>query len=306
MSGFALEPVGLYGLEQINNTRLGPTAKPKKKIDPANIRGVIIRIPRSDYDNLVKQIESVLDPLGHRGHWVAGSAGSWHPTHRYYKMGSIKSTAGDIDVHIESKAIAKNLGLPASADDTDIRNSFAEYLKKYFESVTQSGEQVHIGIPTGNNVYVSELNREVPAYYQVDFPTTEYAATTVKHHEHEYAGDYKWDGQDQQLAISSLVNSIPGLPEKSHLYYGMGGALKHRGTGEVQERDIDKIAKIIFNDPNANQDWLSTVNRILDKIPNGINNPRLAQFKNDMVKKYPNRVLEGTTTWFRNMMNILS
>lgn len=306
MSGFALEPAGLYGPEEINDVRLGPTAKPKKKIDPANVKGIIVRIPRSDYQNLVKQIEPVLDALGHKGHWQSGSAGSWHPSHRYYDMGSIKTTAGDIDVHIESKAIAPKLGLAADAADPEVRNAFAAYLKKHFESVTQTGEQVHVGIPAGYDVEVPALGTSLPAYYQVDFPTTEHAATTVRHHEHEYAKDYKWDGQDQQLALASLVNSLPNSPEKTHVYYGMGGALKHRGTGEVQERDIDKIAQRIFNNPAANEDWLATVDRILEKLPGGINNPRLAQFKGDMQKKYPDRALEeGTNVWFRTMMNIL-
>lgn len=301
MSGYALEPAGLYGLDEINATRLGPEAKPKKRIHVENIKGIIIRIPRAAYEGIVKTVQPVLDKLGHQGHWTSGSAGSWHEKHPYYKLGSVKTSAGDIDIHIESKAIAPKLGLdPASSDDSAIRVEFAKYLNKHFEFVTQTGEQVHVGIPAGYDVDVPELGKSIPAFYQVDFPTTEHAATTVKHHEHEYAKDYDWDGQDQQFAIASLVNSLPDAEEKTYLYYGMGGALKHRGTGEVQERDINRIAQRIFNNPQANQDWLATVDRILQHIPNGIDNPRLAQFKGDMMKKYPERFLkEGSADWFR-------
>ena len=300
MSGFALEPAGLYGIDELTDARLGPTAKPKKKIDPANVRGVIVRIPRAEYDGIVGQVQPVLDQLGTKGHWTSGSAGSWHPNHPYYKMGSVKTTAGDIDIHISSKEIAPKLGLQPHADDSAIRVALAHYLKQSFEAVTQTGEQVHLGIPAGQDVEVPALGTSIPAYYQVDFPTTEHAGTTVKHHEHDYAKDYQWDGQDQQFALASLANSIPNHLEKTFLYYGMGGSLKNRANGEVVERDIHKIAQQLFANPQANQDWLATVDRILQHIPQGMDNPRLAQFKGDMQKKYPERFLkEGTADWFR-------
>lgn len=306
MSGFALEPAGLYGLEEINATRLGPTATPKKKIDPSNIKGIIVRIPKESYDSLVQQVQPVLDQLGTTGHWTSGSAGSWHPSHPYYNMGSVKTTAGDIDIHISSKEIAPKLGLGPEADDKQIRVAFAQYLKQHFDSITQTGEQVHLGIPAGYNVDVPTLGTQLPAYFQIDFPTTEHAATTVRHHEHDYAADYEWDGQDQQFALASLANSIPDHLEKSFLYYGMGGSLKNRANGEVVERDIHKIAQRLFADPAANQDWLATVDRILQHIPDGIDNPRLAQFKADMQKKYPDRMIkEGTVDWFRKMLNAI-
>jgi len=300
MSGFALEPAGLYGLEELNPERLGPNAKPKKKIDPDNVKGIIVRIPRAEYEGVVNQVQPVLDALGTKGHWTSGSAGSWHPSHPYYKAGSVKTTAGDIDIHISSKEIAPHLGLDATADDGQIRVALANYLKQTFDSVTQTGEQVHLGIPTEHEIDVPILGKKLPAYYQVDFPTTEHAATTVKHHEHDYEKDYDWDGQDQQFALASLANSVPDHLEKTFLYYGMGGSLKNRANGEVVERDIHKIAQRLFNNPQANQDWLATVDRILAHIPQGIDNPRLAQFKGDMMKKYPERFLkEGTADWFR-------
>ena len=302
MSGYALEPAGLYGIEELNDSRLGPTAKPKKKINPENVRGIIVRIPREKYDSIVKQVQPVLDDLGTKGHWTSGSAGSWHPSHPYYKMGSVKTTAGDIDIHISSKEIAPKLGLDDSADDGQIRVALANYLKQHFDAVTQTGEQVHLGIPSGDEVEVPALGTSLPTYYQVDFPTTEHAATTVKHHEHDYAKDYEWDGQDQQFALASLANSVPDHLERTFLYYGMGGSLKNRANGEVIERDIHKIAQRLFNNPQANQDWLATVDRILQHIPNGIDNPRLAQFKGDMMKKYPDRFLkEGSADWFRHI-----
>jgi hypothetical protein len=131
MSGFALEPAGLYGIDQLTTERLGSSAKPKKQIKPENVRGVIVRIPRGHYEAIVKQVQPVLDALGTKGHWTSGSAGSWHKSHPYYKMGSVKTTAGDIDIHISSKEIAPKLGLNASADDGEIRMALAQYLKKF-------------------------------------------------------------------------------------------------------------------------------------------------------------------------------
>lgn len=299
MSGYALEPAGIYGQEEIQK-RINLPAGNKKLINPDAVKGVIVRVTKEAYPSIVEKIQPILDQLGHAGHWTTGSAGSWHPKHPWYQLGSVKTSAGDIDVHVNADAIRQKLGQPKGADEKAIRSAFAEYLKKTFPAVTQTGEQVHVAFASGQNVMVPELGREVHAYYQIDFPTTMHADTTYKHHEHEYAKDYKWDGQDQQFAMASLANSIPGHPDKTHLYYGMGGALKHRATGDVQERDINAVAKRLFNDPNASQEWLATVDRILSHLPGGLDNPRLAQFKGDMQKKYPDRFLkEGTTDWFK-------
>lgn len=302
MSGYALEPAGIYGIKEITKDRIALPEKNKKKLYPEKVQGVIVRIPREAYENIVATISPILSALGTEGHWTTGSAGSWNPKHPWFKLGSVKKDAGDIDVHVSAEAIRQKLKQPAGSDEKTIRAAFAEYLKGQFENVTQTGEQVHVAYPAGYNMYVEVLGKELPAYYQIDFPTTSHAETTYRHHEHEYAQEYKWDGQDQQMAMSSLVNSMPGQPEKTHLYYGMGGALKHRGTGEVQERDIDAIAKRIFNDKNASQEWLATVDRILSHLQGGINNPRLAQFRADMQKKYPERfVAEGTADWFKSI-----
>jgi hypothetical protein len=300
MSGYALEPVGLYGIEEFGKPERNDPAKPKKQINPDNVQGVVIRVTKNVYPHLVGHIQPILQSLGHEGHWTSGSAGSWHPKHPYAKLGSIKMDTGDIDVHIPSQEIRQGLGVPAGADDAAIRVALRKYMETKFDYVWATGEQVHVGYPAGHDVEVPALGRALPAFYQVDFPTTEHAATTVRHHEHEYAQEYDWDGQDQQMAMSSLINSLPGHPEKTHLYHGFGGALKHRATGEVQDRDIDSIAKRVFNDPKANQDWLATVDRILQHLPGGINNPRLTQFRGDMTKKYPERTIkEGSADWFR-------
>lgn len=308
MSGYALEPAGLYGLEELSKPdRVGAGAKAKKLIDPAQVKGVIVRVPKEAYQGVVDSIAPMLKQLGHEGYWQSGSAGSWHKSHRYANLGSVKTSAGDIDVHLPAEEIRQGLGLPKGADDAVVRQKLREFLQQQFDHVTATGEQVHVGYPTGEEVEVPFLQKSLPTFYQLDFPTTKHAATTVRHHEHEYAQDYDWDGQDQQMAMSSLINSLEGHPEKTHLYHGFGGALKHRGSGEVQERDIDKIAKRVFNNPQANQDWLATVDRILHHLPGGIKSPRLAQFRGDMEKKYPERFLkEGSVDWFRNIRNKLN
>lgn len=274
MSGNALKKLGIDSIE--NN--------PEK--------GALVRLTPQQFLQIKKQLQPLLNALGDPGFWRAGGAGSFDPEHRFAKKGTTKLDSGDVDVFIDTDNIKAKLGLDASADDKLVRTALANVMAKRFPT-TQIGKNVHIGLPTGTEI------QGLPAYFQVDLMTMKNAHEIGQHHEHDYSiKDSPYKGVDQQLALASLVNSIPGHPPKTFQYDGFGGALKNRATGEVITHNLDKIAKIVLGD-QATADDLGSAESIIDAV-GGIDSPRLQQFRDDMARKYP-QLKEGSADWFKSI-----
>jgi hypothetical protein len=274
MSGNALKKLGID--ELANN----PT------------KGVLVRLSAKQYLELKQQLQPVLASLGDAGFWRAGGAGSFDPEHRYASKGTSKIDSGDVDVFIDSDSLKKKLKLDPEMDDGAVRKVLAGHMSQQYPTL-QIGKNVHIGFPTGG-----EING-LPAYFQVDLMTMANAHEIGQHHEHDYSvKDSPYGGQDQQFALASLVNTIPGAPPKTYQYNGFGGALQDRATGKVITHNIDKVAEIVLG-KGATAEMLGNVESMIAAV-GGIGSPRLAQFRDDMAKKYPDRNLkEGTVDWFK-------
>ncbi len=263
--------------------------------NPSN--GVLVRLTKEQFLQIKQQLQPILSSLGDPGFWRSGGAGSFDPEHRFAKKGTTKLDSGDVDVFIDTNLIKGKLGLPKEADDKAVRVALAKFMSDKFPT-TQIGKNVHIGLPTGQEV------EGLPAYFQVDLMTMQDAHEIGQHHEHDYSvKDTPYKGVDQQLAVSSLVNTIPGHPPRTFQYDGFGGALKNRATGEVVTRNVDKIAEIILG-KGATADDLGNAESIIAKV-GGIDSPRLAQFRDDMAKKYP-ELKEGTADWFKSIRQKLA
>lgn len=279
MSGSALKKLGIDALAN----------SPEK--------GVLVRLSPKQYLQIKKQLQPVLAALGDSGFWRSGGAGSFDPEHRFASKGTTKIDSGDVDVFLDTDKLKDNLGLPAEADDGAVRKALAKHMSEHYPTL-QIGKNVHIGFPVGQEI------EGLPAYFQVDLMTMQHAHEIGRHHEHDYSVQgTKYGGQDQQFAMASLVNTIPGHPPKTFQYNGFGGALQRRDTGEVVTRDIDKIAEIILG-PGHTSDELGNVESIINAV-GGIDSPRLAQFRDDMAKKYP-ELKEGSVDWFRSITQKLS
>lgn len=274
MSGNALKKLGIDNLDN----------KPTK--------GVLVRLSKEQFLQIKQQLQPILNALGDPGFWRSGGAGSFDPEHRFSKKGTTKIDSGDVDVFVDTDRIKAKLGLPAEAEDKEVRIALAGVMSKKFPTL-QIGKNVHIGLPVGKEI------EGLPAYFQVDLMTMKNAHAIGRHHEHDYSiKDTPYKGVDQQLAVSSLVNSVPGHPPKTYQYDGFGGALKNRATGEVITHDLDELARIILG-PKATGDDLGSVESIIDAV-GGINSPRLAQFRDDMAKKGMT-LKEGTADWFKSI-----
>jgi hypothetical protein len=258
--------------------------------NPSN--GVLVRLTKEQFLQIKQQLQPILSSLGDPGFWRSGGAGSFDPEHRFAKKGTTKLDSGDVDVFIDTNLIKGKLGLPKEADDKAVRVALAKFMSDKFPT-TQIGKNVHIGLPTGQQV------EGLPAYFQVDLMTMQDAHEIGQHHEHDYSvKDTPYKGVDQQLAVSSLVNTIPGHPPRTFQYDGFGGALKNRATGEVVTKNVDKVAELILG-KGATADDLGNAESIIAKV-GGIDSPRLAQFRDDMAKKYP-KLKEGSADWFKSI-----
>jgi hypothetical protein len=274
MSGNALKKLGIDDLAS------NPT------------KGVLVRLSPAQYMQVKKQLQPLLRDLGDAGFWRAGGAGSFDPEHRFAKKGTTKIDSGDVDVFIDTELLKKKLKLDPAMDDGAVRKVLAAQMAKYYPTL-QIGKNVHIGFPMGQDI------EGLPAYFQIDLMTMANAHEIGGHHEHDYSiKDSPYGGQDQQFALASLVNTIPGHPPKTFQYNGFGGALQDRATGKVITHNIDKVAEIVLG-KGATGDDLGNVETMIDKV-GGINSPRLEQFRADMAKKYPERnIKEGTVDWFK-------
>jgi len=275
MSGSALRKLGISTLDDQDSP---PT------------KGVLVRLSPKQFLEVKQGLQPILDALGDPGFWRSGGAGSFDPEHRFAHKGTSKIDSGDVDVFIDTDAIKHALGLMQGADDKAVRAALAKHMSQHFPTL-QIGKNVHIGYPMGAEI------QGLPAYFQVDLMTMQHAHEIGRHHEHDYSvKNSPYGGQDQQFALSSLVNTIPGHPPKTFQYNGFGGALQDRATGEVITRDIDKVAEIVLG-KGATGDDLGNVESMIAKV-GGINSPRLQQFRDDMAKKYPH-LKEGSVDWFK-------
>jgi hypothetical protein len=276
MSGSALKKLGIDALA--NN--------PEK--------GVLVRLSPKQYLEIKQQLQPVLAALGDSGFWRAGGAGSFDPEHRYAKKGTSKLDSGDVDVFMDTAGLKQKLKLDPDMDDPAVRKVLAQHMAKHYPT-TSIGKNVHIGFPMGQDV--DTPNGPLPAYFQVDLMTMANAHEIGGHHEHDYSvKDSPYGGQDQQFALCSLVNTIPGHPPKTFQYNGFGGALQDRATGKVITQNIDKVAEIVLG-KGANAEMLGNVESMIAAV-GGIDSPRLAQFRDDMAKKYP-QLKEGSVDWFK-------
>ena len=275
MSGSALRKLGISTLDDQDSP---PT------------KGVLVRLSPKQFLEVKNGLQPILDALGDAGFWRSGGAGSFDPEHRFAHKGTSKIDSGDVDVFIDTDAIKHKLGLMQGADDKAVRAALAKHMSQHFPTL-QIGKNVHIGYPMGAEI------QGLPAYFQVDLMTMQHAHEIGRHHEHDYSvKDSPYGGQDQQFALASLVNTIPGQPPRTFQYNGFGGALQNRATGEVITRDIDKVAEIVLG-KGATADDLGNVESMIAKV-GGINSPRLQQFRDDMAKKYPH-LKEGSVDWFK-------
>ena len=259
MSGNAFKRAGICSLEE----------------NP--ISGVLDVVSPNSYRETKKKLEIVLSQFSTKAFWTAGTSGIWNPEHPYYREPPLKLTSNDIDVWIDARDAATTMGLDQNSTPSAIRTSIAEVLKNFY-CVAQSGNIVHIAFPAGYEVYSFAQEKNLPAFFQVDIVVVNSAAEIIKHHEHDYTSNNGFTGYEKISAVSSLVNSIPGYPNRTFKYSAFQGAVINRTTEQIVASDLNDIAKLILGKKYSAKDLRSAESII--KIV-GLNSERLAQFRKE-------------------------
>jgi hypothetical protein len=276
-------------------------------------KGVIIDIPKDQYSELKHQVQAYLHSLGDTGFWQAGGGGSFDPEHPDQAetdpetgkpYGTTKEVSGDIDVFMDSDLIKKKLGLDPKLSDVDVKNAVLQHNQQHYPSV-KGGNGTHLGWPAPGKT------KGLPNYYQIDLMIMQNAHEIGKHHMHSYRHkNSPYKGVDQQLAMSSLINSHPDYEPKELQYHGFGGKVQHRASKQVMSPDNKAFTKVehaaeLALGPGATWRDISSVEDIIKwfEKDGGLDHPRLAQLKADLERKKAElsakKLKEGTADWFK-------
>lgn len=202
-----------------------------------------------------------------------------------YPIGSAghKAISSDIDALIDAEELmtafpAKELKLS--------RKALEDHFKQQGLFAARTGVSVHVGIPIG----------ATDKLVQVDLMAVENAAAAQPLHTHDYS-DSSMKGGTLHAMWADLAN-LSSLPEHPSLMMSPYKGLVDRTTKQLITNNKDQIAKIIIG-PTATAADMGNPKRVLaalEKYPD----------KHATIKqKYFPELQEGSSLWFRYMMNQL-
>lgn len=173
-----------------------------------------------------------------------------------YPIGSAgqKEISSDIDSLIDAKEL---MAIFPSKELKLSRKMLEDYFKNKGLSAARTGVSVHVGIPTG-------VNNEI---VQVDLMAVENAKQVQSLHTHDYT-DTSMKGGTLHAMWADLAN-ISSVPGHNSLMMSPYKGLVDRETKELIANDKDKIAKIIIG-PAANASDMGNPTKMmkaLEKYP---------------------------------------
>lgn len=202
-----------------------------------------------------------------------------------YPIGSAgkKDISSDMDVLIDAAELMK--AFPA----TELKFS-RKALEDYFKSkgllAARTGVSIHVGIPTGENNDVA----------QVDVMAVDNAQAAVPLHTHDYSKDAAMKGGTLHAIWADLAN-LSSTPEISLMMSPYKG-LVNRTTKELITANKDEIAKKIIG-PTATAQDMGSVDNMLNALK-----PYPSKYAAIRDKYAPGTaVQEGSREWFRNIMD---
>jgi hypothetical protein len=228
-------------------------------------------ITRKNVQTVVKNLQGIM-PKGINVYPI-GSAGK-------------KDVSSDMDVLIDAAELMKIFPVK---DLKTARQGLENYFKENGYFAARTGVSVHVGIPTGEDGNVT----------QVDIMAVENARDVVPLHTHDYSKDPAMKGGTLHGIWADLTN-MSSLPDHPSLMMSPYKGLVDRETKELITSNKDQIAKIIIG-PNASAEDMGSVHSILSALRSDPN-----KYKAIKDKWAPNLELnENIHDWFRRTMNLL-
>ena len=203
-----------------------------------------------------------------------------------YPIGSAgkKEISSDIDALIDAGELMQ--AFPAKELKLS-RKALEDYFKEKGLYAARTGVSVHVGVPTG-------VNDEV---VQVDLMAVENAKEVQPLHSHDYT-DPGMKGGTLHAMWADLAN-MSSVPGHNSLMMSPYKGLVDRETKELITSNKDKIAKIIIG-PTASQDDMGNPTKMmkaLSKYPE--------KYQAMKQKYFSEPVTEGSNEWFRKTLNLL-
>lgn len=196
-------------------------------------------------------------------------------------------TSGDMDVIVDEQAV---LDFFQAKDPKSARKALNDYIAGKGFSTAQTGINVHVNVPVGNE------------FHQVDVMVTANAEKIAKFHTHDIPAGSPYKGINKQLMIAILAKS------KGLMWSAWQGLFNRDATGKKADFITDDLAEIagrLLGVKDAGK--LGSVESIMSALPEQEAQELLARAKADPnwkeVKQESARV--GTNEWFRNMLNKL-
>jgi len=169
--------------------------------------------------------------------------------------------SGDMDVIVDEPAV---LNFFKAKDAKTARKALNDYIAKQGLETAQSGINVHVRVPLGDEAH------------QVDIMVTPNAERVAKFHTHDIPDRSPYKGVNKQLMLAILAKS------KGYMWSAWQGLFSRNPEGKKGEfvtDDLDEIAEILTGTKNAKV--LGSVESILAALPSDQAQALLARAKED-------------------------
>lgn len=203
-----------------------------------------------DVPNILQSINAALQGTGIRAIPVGSAATP--------KAGK---KSGDMDVIVDEPAV---LNFFKSKDAKTARKALNDYISKQGLQTAQSGINVHVRVPLGDEAH------------QVDIMVTPNAERVAKFHTHDIPDSSPYKGVNKQLMLAILAKS------KGYMWSAWQGLFSRNPDGKKGEfvtDDLDEIADILTGAKNSKV--LGSVESILAALPSDQAQALLARAKED-------------------------
>jgi hypothetical protein len=156
--------------------------------------------------------------------------------------------SGDMDVIVDEKSVLEYFKVK---DAKQGRKALNDYISGKGLQTTQSGINVHVRVPVGDE------------FHQVDIMVTPNAENISKFHTHRIPSDSPYKGVHKQLIMAILAKS------KGYMWSAWQGLFSRNSEGKKGDfvtDNLDEIAKTLIGD-NAGAEDLGSVESILNALP---------------------------------------